>query len=520
MQELRYSSTDKRKRKKTICRYYFSFVELDPSEEAVTMQRSTASIHSLPDPVMPQHVQQSCWSLCWKGPVLKVHPQKLSAKRKAFLLFIVCFNAYISHLDGGIYLPALLQIQETFQTTETAVNASNAIFMFATGVCPLLWGAASETYGRRPMLLISLIIAAIGNAVCGVSVNIAMLIVFRFVSAAGSSTTQSVVAGVIADVYFPDEQATCFCWFATGVVFGSSCGPLIGGGLTKLFGWRSVFYFMTVLTLFPWILTLLCMPETLPARLRLQNEIKEDICNTRQDHADGGKISIRRIFSAFELFKYPNIFISTVVNGIYYGLNYLIITVISWAYGKQYHLSPNLIGVCVLVAGSGVYIGNFFLGRLLDNLYRSNVKEAEVDGKQILPEIRIHTPLFILSLLAFGLALAATGWLLKFNVHVVASTAALFVTLFGFVMVTVILDTYIISSSPNKEASALACNNCVSYVLAALASLLTSRLVESLGYGILCTGAAVIAFIFSVSLVYVKNNASKWQRVRGPSDSC
>ena len=79
-------------------------------------------------------------------------------------------------------------MQEYFQTTDTAINASLAIYIFLIGFFPVCWSSFSDVYGRRPIYLISFMIAIIGSICCAVSVNIGMFIAFRAVTALGSSS--------------------------------------------------------------------------------------------------------------------------------------------------------------------------------------------------------------------------------------------------------------------------------------------------------------------------------------------
>lgn len=79
-------------------------------------------------------------------------------------------------------------MQFYFDTTDTIMNASLSVFVFCLALFPLIWATFGDKYGRRPMYIISFLIAIIGMVCCAVSVNVTMFIVFRAVSAVGASS--------------------------------------------------------------------------------------------------------------------------------------------------------------------------------------------------------------------------------------------------------------------------------------------------------------------------------------------
>lgn len=95
-------------------------------------------------------------------------------------------NLKINHQDLGV-------------TTEE-INLSITVYMVFQGVSPTFWGTIADSYGRRPVLLITMTIycgACVGLAL---SPNYAALMVFRMLQAFGSSSVIAVSAGVLSDI--------------------------------------------------------------------------------------------------------------------------------------------------------------------------------------------------------------------------------------------------------------------------------------------------------------------------------
>lgn len=105
----------------------------------------------------------------------------------------------------------------------------------------------SDTYGRKPIYMISLIIGIIASVLCAISTNVTMLIIFRAIQASGTSSGQTLGAGVIADTINAENRGKAYGIFYVGPLLGHVIGPTIGGVLCQYLGWQSSFYFLAIL---------------------------------------------------------------------------------------------------------------------------------------------------------------------------------------------------------------------------------------------------------------------------------
>lgn len=85
------------------------------------------------------------------------------------------------------------------------VNLTITVYMIFQGISPTFWGTISDSYGRRPVLLSTMLIyicACIGLAL---TPNYAALMVFRMIQAFGSSSVIAISAGVVGDIVESDR---------------------------------------------------------------------------------------------------------------------------------------------------------------------------------------------------------------------------------------------------------------------------------------------------------------------------
>ncbi|CAO3621364.1 unnamed protein product [Cunninghamella echinulata] len=467
----------------------------------------------------------------WKKNASKVDPKLLSNTKKNFILFIVASAGCSSPLASTIYLPALVSMQEAFHTTDTTMNASIAIFTFFTAFFPLLWAALAERFGRRKIYLVSFIITTIGSICCGLSINIVMLIVFRAFSAIGSSSTMSMGAGTLSDVFEIHERGRAFAWYIIGPLFGPCFGPIIGGLLNNAFGFRSIFYFLGIINFLILLNIFFFLPDT-------------DSVSKRK------KSNIINPFSAMNLFLYKNIALCVAFLGILFFSFYLVNANFSRSYASIYGFESSIVGVCYLPNAFGCAIGGIAGGRLSDKRYirnakklteKSTVEEDEEKGKgmasdnnnnndqsqqekkekasssstnktqQPYPEMRLGGILFYGSIILQLIAITGFGWCIQVKTHFAYGLVCQFFYGMGLMVTNVILSTYMVDCFRHRGASVTACNNLTRYLLAGIGSLVSSDLERGMGSGPMYTFLGALLTLFGVNLILIQWKGNTWR---------
>ncbi|MBM3521810.1 MAG: MFS transporter [Alphaproteobacteria bacterium] len=106
-----------------------------------------------------------------------------------------------------------------------------------------LAGKLSDVYGRRPLVAIAIVIFVGASCLCAVAPTMEALIAFRALQGLGGGALITLAQTVVADVVSPRERATYSAYFSLVWAIASVAGPLLGGVLTELVGWRFVFWF-------------------------------------------------------------------------------------------------------------------------------------------------------------------------------------------------------------------------------------------------------------------------------------
>ncbi|KAI8075018.1 major facilitator superfamily domain-containing protein [Gongronella butleri] len=458
--------------------------------------------------------------------------------KKYLILLIVALAGASSPLASTIYYPSLVVMQNDFHTDDTTMNASISIFTFFTAFFPLLWATAGDIIGRRRIYLVSFCISVIGSVCCAVSVNITMFIIFRAISAIGSSSIMSMGAGTIADVFEIHERGRAFAWYTCGPLIGPAIGPIIGGYLNQGLGWRSTFYFLAIFNLCILCVIFFFLPETFRASVASQGDEEKQIKPRPKKRYNP--------LQALDLLKNVNIVLAVTFVGILFFLLYVINTTFTRTYSVQYGFDTGTVGLLYLPNAVGCMIGGIMGGRLSDSRYNKQVAKLErkstpvqtvaassdspaeqvvieqiapndQQGKtaplvQPYPELRLGGPVFYGAILLQLVAVVAYGWCVQENVFWAAGVICQFFVGIALMVPNITLSTYMVDCFRTRGASVTACNNFVRYMMAGVGSLISSAMQEGMGAGPMFTFIACLLTVATINLILIQKKGNDWRQ--------
>ena len=159
--------------------------------------------------------------------------------------------AGLSVLSLTMFLPSLPSIAAEFDVSYALVSLSIAGYLATTAVVQLIMGPLSDRYGRRPVLLTGLLIFALASLGCAFAPDIRTFLAFRVLQAAIISG-YTVASAIVRDTAPTHEAASRLGYINMAMAIGPILGPMLGGLIDELFGWRAGFvvYAAMGLTLF------------------------------------------------------------------------------------------------------------------------------------------------------------------------------------------------------------------------------------------------------------------------------
>lgn len=185
-----------------------------------------------------------------------------------FVTFIAIIGAF-SSLVNDMYLPTIPSMMKEFHTTPSMTQMGISMAMLGMGLGSVLWGSASDRYGRKPTLIISLIIFVAATVVSLFSGNITFFIICRLFQGFGAGGAMVLSTSIPADVFMGRQLAKLMA--IIGVVNGvaPALAPVLGGFMASRLGWRGIFVVLLVIGVVMTFWTTR-YKETLPPARRLQ----------------------------------------------------------------------------------------------------------------------------------------------------------------------------------------------------------------------------------------------------------
>jgi multidrug resistance protein len=145
-----------------------------------------------------------------------------------------------------MYLPALPSIGQTLGASMGAVQASLMAFFISLGIGQIIYGPVSDMIGRKAPLYFGLVLFAAGSIGCALAPDVHTLIVLRFIQGLGACAGMVVPRAIVRDLHTGHDAARLMSLLMLVFSVSPILAPLAGSILIESFGWRSVFWAVTV----------------------------------------------------------------------------------------------------------------------------------------------------------------------------------------------------------------------------------------------------------------------------------
>ncbi|MBN9025833.1 MULTISPECIES: multidrug effflux MFS transporter [Kaistia] len=198
-------------------------------------------------------------------------PARLAPEPSFFeFVVIIAFMMALGSMSIDNLLPAFGHIQQDFGlASANEVQLILTVYMAGFAVMQLFYGPVSDIVGRRPTLMIGLIIFSIGSLIALFAPNFEMLLVARLIQGMGAAATRILSVAIVRDRYEGREMARVMSFTMMIFIIVPVFAPAIGS-LFLLFGtWHTIFVSMLVIAVGIALWFGRRMPETLHPEYRM-----------------------------------------------------------------------------------------------------------------------------------------------------------------------------------------------------------------------------------------------------------
>src|SRR6202165_740971 len=194
--------------------------------------------------------------------VVQAQVGQTADKRRVWIVFSgLVLGMLIASLDQTVVATALPTIVSDLGGLNQLSWGVTGYLLASTASTPL-WGELGDLYGRKRLFQAAIVLFLIGSALCGISQNMAELILFRALQGLGGGGIFVLSQAIIADVVPPRQLGRYQGVF--GAVFGVSsvAGHLLGGFFVETLSWRWIFYINLTIGTAALLVLALALPAT------------------------------------------------------------------------------------------------------------------------------------------------------------------------------------------------------------------------------------------------------------------
>jgi DHA1 family bicyclomycin/chloramphenicol resistance-like MFS transporter len=167
-----------------------------------------------------------------------------------------------------MYLPALPSIGGDLGASPGAVQMTLLIFFLTIGFGQLLVGPLADMFGRKPPLYVGLALFMAGSVGAALAPTVEWLILFRFLQGLGACAGMTVPRAIVRDLHTGTEAARLMSMLMLVFSISPILAPLTGSLIIDSFGWRGVFWAVTIAAAIALVLLATSLKETRPVEAR------------------------------------------------------------------------------------------------------------------------------------------------------------------------------------------------------------------------------------------------------------
>ena len=196
--------------------------------------------------------------------------------KKGGLIAFIALLSMTPPLATDLYMPSLPEMTAYYQTTSSVTSYTMTIFFIFMAIGILILGPMSDKYGRKPILLGSILVALTFSIICAISPSIWLLIAARAIQAFGAGGMVAIATALIRDSFEGKEMSNVLSITQAIVLLAPMIAPIMGAVILAYFSWKMTFVALAVL-FFITLIGVFLLEETLPSEKRVSGSTLKSI---------------------------------------------------------------------------------------------------------------------------------------------------------------------------------------------------------------------------------------------------
>ncbi len=256
----------------------------------------------------------------------------------AKIVFPLALIMFLLGADEYILSSILAPVGESFGVEPARVTLLVTVYALPCAVLAPFFGALSDRWGRRRVLLPSLAAFALATYGTGFAPTFGVALVCRFVTGAAAASLSPNAFALVGDLIPIERRNAAMGHTMLGVTIGLITAPAIGGWLTNQFGWRTAFALLATCAVFALAAVAVNIPEA--------------------PHSVHSASKLGQSTSAWRALTLPGVPAGIISQGSWIGVSIGVLAIVGEIFRTAYHLDIVATGITLASFGVLTVIGN------------------------------------------------------------------------------------------------------------------------------------------------------------------
>ncbi|KZE52361.1 MFS transporter [Brevibacillus parabrevis] len=174
---------------------------------------------------------------------------------------ILCWSGMVVMSSLYVTIPLISLFAELYRITPTQAAATGSVFSVGFAIGCLIYGALSDKYGRKQVILIGLVALAAISLLLGMVESFTWMIVLRGLQGFAAATFSPVALAYAVEMFPADKRVTTIGFISTGFLVAGIAGQVVSSLISEQHGWNAVFYLLAGVYALTAVLILRFLPK-------------------------------------------------------------------------------------------------------------------------------------------------------------------------------------------------------------------------------------------------------------------
>lgn len=260
------------------------------------------------------------------------------------MIFLLTLLLALPIISTDIYLPSLNEMSIIFNAGAEETQLTLTVYFFIFCLVQLIYGPLSDHFGRKPVLLSSLLIYILGTVLCIYSPTIQVFTLGRAIQAFGAGSAILIFA-IIRDLYEGERVTKMIAYMSAVVALSPIVAPIVGGYIQASWSWQGNFMTLGFFGILAFAMSVCLLPET--NKFLVKKNFKQLFHNYRS------------------LLMNVNFMANALCAAGAFGALFAYVSASHYLFMNLMGYSPQLFGWTFAVAAMGYVLGALMSGRLI-----------------------------------------------------------------------------------------------------------------------------------------------------------